>query len=171
MRWKTLTKIPVVKYKNLQRHIDERGWLLELFREDEMPATAQSSRPYCDPYDPVMGYISMTNAGVIRGPHEHVEQTDLFIFPPIGEFELYLWDNREGVEWENGNRPHTVLRCGATCPTAVMVPPGVVHGYKCVSGPGISLNFPDSLYRGVDKRLEVDEIRHEDDPCSPFQIT
>jgi dTDP-4-dehydrorhamnose 3,5-epimerase len=45
----------------------------------------------------------------------------------------------------------------------VIVPPGVVHGYKNISKDyGMVLNFPDKLYKGWDKKEEVDEIRHED---------
>ena len=42
-----------------------------------------------------MAYVSVTKPGVIRGPHEHVNQTDMFVFVGPGEFELHLWDRRE----------------------------------------------------------------------------
>jgi dTDP-4-dehydrorhamnose 3,5-epimerase len=45
----------------------------------------------------------------------------------------------------------------------VVVPPGVVHGYKNISDrDGMVLNYPDKLYKGWGKKEEVDEIRHED---------
>ncbi len=54
----------------LKRFRDERGWLVELFRDDELGATNR----------PVMAYVSMTLPGVARGPHEHREQADRFGF-------------------------------------------------------------------------------------------
>ncbi|MCH7945503.1 MAG: dTDP-4-dehydrorhamnose 3,5-epimerase family protein, partial [Armatimonadetes bacterium] len=79
--------IPGVVIRELSRFTDERGWLMELFRDDELP----------EGFEPTMGYLSMTKPGVARGPHEHVSQTDSFAFLN-GEYELYLWENREGQE-------------------------------------------------------------------------
>ncbi|HVQ55697.1 MAG TPA: hypothetical protein VMS29_02985, partial [Pyrinomonadaceae bacterium] len=47
---------------------DDRGWLSELFRHDELAPE----------FYPEMAYISFTKPGVQRGPHEHVDQADLF---------------------------------------------------------------------------------------------
>ena len=77
--------IPGVTIKTLRRHDDARGWLVELFRDDELP----------DGFRPAMGYLSVTRPGVARGPHEHVEQCDGFAFLS-GRMELALWENRPG---------------------------------------------------------------------------
>ena len=73
-----------VTFRPLAPHKDHRGWLIELYREDELPAEQH----------PVMAYVSETLPGVARGPHEHVDQTDYFAFLGPGEFLLYLWDAR-----------------------------------------------------------------------------
>lgn len=143
--------------KELGKYEDERGWLTEIYRHDEVDI------------NPAMGYVSLTLPGVIRGPHEHRYQTDLFIFVGPGRFELHLWDRREGSATKG---EHLVLEAGDGSPKFVTVPPGVVHGYKCVSdGPALSINLPDKLYKGVGKRDEIDEIRWEKDPASPYQIS
>ncbi len=143
--------------KQLQRYDDERGWLTEIYRNDELD------------YAPAMGYVSLTNPGVIRGPHEHVKQSDCFVFVGPGDFELHLWDRRESSETKGD---HQVLTVGQSAPTMVIVPPGIVHGYKCVSDtPAYSINLPDTLYRGKAKSEEVDEIRWEQDPNSPYLIS
>ena len=54
----------------LKKYSDSRGWLAEFFRQDELTPTLH----------PVMGYVSMTLPGIARGPHEHIHQTDLFLF-------------------------------------------------------------------------------------------
>jgi dTDP-4-dehydrorhamnose 3,5-epimerase len=54
----------------------------------------------------------------------------------------------------------------------VVVPPGIVHAYRN-SGDheGMVFNFPDRLYAGWGRKEKVDEVRHEDDPGSPFQVS
>lgn len=145
-----------VVIKKLNKFNDERGWLCEIFREDEMN------------YQPAMSYVSVTNPGVIRGPHEHVSQFDLFVFVGPGRFELHLWDRRENSPTQ-GEYFKEVF--GEDNPSAIIVPPGVVHGYKCVSDhDGWCINLPDKLYKGEGKKEEVDEIRWELDSESPYKI-
>lgn len=63
------------------------------------------------------------------------------------------------------------LRAGLENMLAVLVPKGVVHGYKNVGDEdGMVINCPDRLYMGHGKRELVDEIRHEDDANSPFKM-
>lgn len=143
--------------KKLERWEDERGWLSEVWRSDEMG------------YAPVMAYVSKTEPGVSRGPHEHKDQSDGFMFAGPGNFKLYLWENREG---KPGYRELEAMEVGEDNPVFVIVPPGVVHGYTCVSDKAaFSFNLPNKLYKGEGKNEEVDEIRWEKDPESPFKIS
>jgi dTDP-4-dehydrorhamnose 3,5-epimerase len=60
---------------------------------------------------------------------------------------------------------------GASNPGSVVVPPGVVHGYRSLGPePGLVLNCPNRLFMGEGKREPVDEIRHEADPTNPFVL-
>jgi len=112
--------------------------------------------------------VSVTKPGVARGPHEHVYQSDCFVFLGPGSFDLYLWDRRENSKT---NGEHIKITVGEDSPTMVIVPPGVVHGYKCVSKTEAwCVNLPDKLYKGRNKTEEVDEIRWETDPDSPYKI-
>ncbi|NCD00892.1 dTDP-4-dehydrorhamnose 3,5-epimerase [bacterium] len=148
--------IKEVVIKNLKKYEDERGWLTEIWRNDELD------------FNPVMSYVSVTKQGVSRGPHEHVNQSDCFVFLGPGNFDLYLWDRREDSETFKNHEKITV---GEDNPCLVIVPPGVVHGYKCVSDiPAMSINLPDKLYKGKNKEEEIDEIRWEDDENSPYKI-
>lgn len=142
--------------KKLNKYEDHRGWLSEVYRLDETE------------YKPQMAYISVTKPGIIRGPHEHVFQSDCFVFVGPGNFELYLWDRRAESET---NGEHLKIEVGENNPTMVIVPPGVVHGYKCIGEKeAYSINLPDKLYRGEGKKEEVDEIRWEEDSNSPYKI-
>lgn len=145
-----------VTVKPLRRIADARGWLIELYRQDELSP----------PDFPVMAYASQTLPGAARGPHEHREQSDVFAFFGPGNFKFYLWDDRADSP-TRGNR-HTFV-VGESNPATVIVPPGVVHAYKNVSSvPGLVFNCPNRLYAGEGKRHPVDEIRYEDRPDSPF---
>ncbi|MCK4553395.1 dTDP-4-dehydrorhamnose 3,5-epimerase family protein [Candidatus Parcubacteria bacterium] len=142
--------------KKLNKYKDDRGWLAEIYREDE------------DRFEPAMGYISVTKPGIIRGPHEHVEQSDCFVFVGPGSFELHLWDRREESKT---NGEYVEITVGENNPTMVIVPPGVVHGYKCVSKcDAWCVNLPDKLFKGRDKKEEIDEIRWENQKDSSYKI-
>jgi dTDP-4-dehydrorhamnose 3,5-epimerase len=53
----------------------------------------------------------------------------------------------------------------------LLVPPGVVHAYKNVgSVEGLVFNAANRLYAGWLRQDAVDEIRHEQDPHSPYQV-
>ena len=142
----------------LKKYTDQRGWLSEIYRDDELPEGIR----------PAMSYVSETLPGVARGPHEHRTQTDIFVFLGPGMFRLYLWDARKdsptfGVKM--------TLDVGVENPVRAIVPPGVVHAYRCISDtPGWSINLPDKLYAGWGKKDPVDEIRHENEANSVYQL-
>lgn len=151
-------EIPGVILHPLIIHSDPRGWLVELFRHDGLPAG----------FRPEMSYLSMTLPGKIRGPHEHAHQTDLFCFVGPSMFRLYLWDNRSGAP---NYRRLFYSEFGEKVAMAVLVPPGVVHAYKNIGAlPGMVFNAPDRLYGGMNRNEPIDEIRWESDPYSPFRI-
>ena len=147
-----------VTFTPLAPHKDHRGWLIELYREDELPPGQH----------PVMAYVSETLPGVARGPHEHVDQTDYFAFIGPGEFLLYLWDARAA----SPTRGHCMrVAVGQSNRQCVVVPPGVVHAYRNVGQtPGWVFNAPNRLYAGAGKREPVDEIRHEDAAESVYRL-
>ena len=151
-------KIPGVICRPLVVYDDSRGWLAEIFRQDEIAAE----------HIPAMAYMSVTKPGVGRGPHAHRDQTDLFCFAGPGDFRVVLWDNRADSP-AFGTRQDFHL--GASCPAVLIVPPGVVHAYKNVGEiPGFVCNFANRLYRGPGRGEDVDEIRFEDNPDSPFRL-
>jgi dTDP-4-dehydrorhamnose 3,5-epimerase len=143
---------------DLRRFTDERGWLTELFRNDEVSSE----------FHPVMAYISSTRPGVTRGPHEHTDQADLFCFIGPSNFKLRMWDRRPSSPTFNNVM---TLVVGEDNPKSVLVPLGVVHAYRNVGdADGIVINCPNRLYMGQKKQEPVDEIRHEDDPDTIFRM-
>jgi dTDP-4-dehydrorhamnose 3,5-epimerase len=149
---------------------DDRGWLLELFRNDQL----------LEYHQPEMAYLSMTLPDVTRGPHEHEEQTDMFAFIGPGDFDVHLWERRiEEAPYSLGDSKHgtndyihhETHRFGCNNPAAIIIPPGIVHAYKNVSEEnGYVMNFPNRLYAGPGKIYPVDEVRHEEKHSGLFRL-
>ena len=151
-------EIEGVVVRKLARNHDSRGWLTELFRSDELDAE----------FFPAMSYISSTNPGVARGPHEHWDQADFFCFLGPSNFKLRLWDNRKESQTF---LCRSTLIVGEDNPAAVLIPAGVVHAYQNVGDiDGIVINCPNRLYRGAGRKEEVDEIRHENDGDTIYRM-
>lgn len=147
-----------VLIRPLKRFLDSRGWLCEVFRQDELdPAIF-----------PAMAYVSLTKPGTVRGPHEHRDQADYFAFVGPSEFLITLWDNRpaSATYWHK-----VATRAHADHPTVIVVPPGVVHAYQNVgASDGMVFNAPNRLYAGAGRKHAVDEIRHEGEADDPFRL-
>jgi len=141
--------------QQVQEYHDNRGYLVEAARSD---TTGHAE----------MCYFSWTKPGVTRGPHEHRRQTDCFLF--LGPAHVWLWDDRPESSSYGCRTKYFISTDGGNCPPfRIIVPPGVVHAYRA-AGLGYLqvINCPDRLYAGWQKAEPVDEIRHEDDPHTPF---
>jgi len=130
-----------VEIKQLARHADERGFLMELLRSDDSIFTKFGQ---C--------YVSMNYPGVIRAWHWHEKQDDFFVVMK-GMIKVGLYDMREGSptrgevgEFYLGDNNNIMLK----------IPVGVVHGYKTVgTEPSLLINFPSEVYNPQ----EPDEYR------------
>jgi len=150
--------LPGVRVEALPVFKDSRGSLHELFRVDEVP----------NGFKPLMACSSWSHAGVARGPHQHVEQDDYFTFAGPSNFRIFLWDDRPGA---SGPAKGWVINTGEQAPTRIHVPRGVVHAYQNTgSAPGLVVTVTSLLFKGEGRRDPVDEIRHELNPHSPYQI-
>ena len=111
-----------VKLIKLQTHNDERGFFREIFRFEEQfreVSVGQLSH-------------SMVKEGVIKGWHGHVCQSQ-WNYVVTGNINVALYDDRknsatyrEVMEFDVGDDKESI---------AYFFPPGVLHGYKCLSGP------------------------------------
>lgn len=143
---------------NLVRHTDERGWLMELFREDELP----------EYFLPSMAYMSMTRPQQVRGPHEHKKQIDYFCFMGYSAFAVYFWDNRASSKTYNNKFKIKITEKDWV---AIIIPAGVVHAYKNIgNSDGLVINAPDRLYAGTGKSFSIDEIRYEGTGDNRFEL-
>ena len=140
-----------VKQKKLRCLPDERGRLMEILRSD-------------DDLFQKFGQVYMTTAypGVVKGWHYHKKQTDHFVCLS-GMTKLVLYDNRNGSP-TNGEVQEFFL--GEHNHILVTIPPGVFHGFKCISErESLMLNVPTELYNYENP----DEHRRDpNDPSIPY---
>lgn len=107
-----------VKVKPLACHQDQRGWLTELARCDD-PQLAKFGQ----------AYVTATYPGVVKAWHRHLRQADL-ITCVAGTILLVCHDDRQGSP-SLGQTDEFYL--GPRAMQRVLVPAGVLHGWKCVS--------------------------------------
>ncbi len=127
--------------KPLKLICDERGKLMEIFRKDDSGFVK-------------FGQIYMTTAypGVVKAWHYHKKQSDHFACLR-GMMKLVLYDNRKGSPTRDRVSEFFL---GDHQPLLVKIPPGVYHGFKCISSDeAIVINIPDELY----DRKSPDEFR------------
>jgi len=130
-----------IQVKQLKRHADERGYLMEMLRIDfdEFQKFAQT-------------YISMNYPGVIRAWHYHKKQDDLWAVIK-GMVKAVLYDPREASP-TRGEVQEVFL--GEQNPILLRIPAGVIHGYKTIGvEPSLLLNVPTEPYDAA----EPDEYR------------
>jgi len=121
-----------VEIKQLTKHADERGSLMELLRCDDAIFRKFGQ-----------AYVSLNYPGVVRGWHYHKKQDD-HLAVVKGMAKVALYDAREGSptqgqvdEFFLGEQNNILLK----------IPMGVMHGYKTVgTEPSLLINFPSEAY-------------------------
>ncbi|MBN2071284.1 MAG: dTDP-4-dehydrorhamnose 3,5-epimerase family protein [Candidatus Krumholzibacteriota bacterium] len=121
-----------VSVKNLRVIPDERGRLMEILRSDDSEFTT-------------FGQVYMTTCyeGVVKGWHFHKKQTD-YMTVISGMMKIVLYDSREdSATFGEVNE----FFAGTHNPVRVQIPPGVCHGFKCVSpGEAVVINTVTENY-------------------------
>ncbi len=97
---------------------DERGRLGEIMRADD---------PWFEKFGQV--YFTTTYPGVVKAWHYHEKQTDHF-YVVKGLCKIALYDQRNDSDTKGTVNQ---LYLGESCPGIVKIPPGVMHGWMCVS--------------------------------------
>ena len=138
-----------VKVRDLQVNADQRGHLVEVFRND------------WDGYeiDPEMSYYSMTYPGVVRAWHRHLEgQIDHFVCPK-GRITVGIYDDRDGSS-TRGELDTFVI--GEHNQKVIRIPGDCWHGFKAIGDePAFLINYPTNLYDYEDP--DEERIPYDDD--------
>jgi dTDP-4-dehydrorhamnose 3,5-epimerase len=141
-----------VVVKKLTRHVDERGYLMEILRSDD---------ELFQQFGQV--YVSACFGGIVKAWHCHRLQTDHFCCV-AGNLKVGLYDDRP--ESSTCGQTQTVV-IGELNPALVVIPPLVWHGFMAIgTQTAVVVNVPTELYNA----REPDELRRPPfDPEIPFQ--
>jgi dTDP-4-dehydrorhamnose 3,5-epimerase len=115
MKLEELT-IPGVLLGHPERFEDDRGWFMEILREDAFGVGF------------VQGNHSHSHAGVLRGLHYHARQSDAW-YVASGHARVGLADLRTPTK-----KPLVLMTdMAADHPIVLYIPPGVAHGFLAVT--------------------------------------
>jgi len=115
-----------VKIKPLLRHCDERGYFMEVLRDEDnlLERFGQSS-------------YTISYPGVIKAFHWHEKQYDLWFFCS-GEARVVLYDLRpESPTYQRLQ----VIFAGELEPMLIVIPPLVAHGYQVLGNKSACLFY------------------------------
>ena len=132
--------------KKLIKHVDDRGFFMEVLRDDDnlLKRFGQAS-------------MSMTYPGVIKAFHYHKMQDDLWFFPS-GNAQVVLHDMREDSPTKGETN---VFYMGEHNPMLLYIPVGVAHGYRVLGNiPATIVYFTTESYdpKGPDEyRIQWDD--------------
>jgi dTDP-4-dehydrorhamnose 3,5-epimerase len=121
-----------VKIKSLKVIPDERGRVMEIFRADD---------PFFEAFGQV--YVATTYPGVVKAWHKHEKQADNMACV-AGMVKVALYDGRSGSATF---REINEFYMGVHHPMLIHIPPGVHHGWMCVSmEEAVVVNTPTEMY-------------------------
>ena len=131
-----------VRIKDVQPILNPQGGILHMVRADEKELFTQFGEVY----------LSITNPGVVKGWHRHVDMTNIHSCI-VGTLKLVLFDGRENsptfgeiVEVVYGEGQHKVVR----------IPPGVTYGWKNIGDkPAILANCASHVH-DPSKSVKID---------------
>ena len=123
-----------LEVRDLQVNTDERGHLVEVFREDWELFDE----------DPAMSYYSLTHPGIVRAWHRHSRgQIDYFVCPK-GKIKVGVYDDRETSPTQGELETFVI---GEHNQRAIRIPGACWHGFKAIGEePALMINFPTNLY-------------------------
>lgn len=140
-----------VRIKELKIHSDDRGFLTEIFKESE--------KSY---FKAKQATFTKTYPGVIKAFHWHKEQSDIW-FVVSGNAQVVLYDLRDFSSTEGETQ---VVYMGEGNRLALLIPPGVAHGYRVLGSKPVGLFYlTNQVY---DPENSDEERMSFDDPTIGF---
>jgi dTDP-4-dehydrorhamnose 3,5-epimerase len=122
-----------VRTLRLSRHTDDRGFFLEIFRARGNRETGGELTRFFEGASLAQINFSTVNAdGHIKGLHYHLNQEDIWFFPPPSRAKVVLLDIRK--DSPTLGRTQVVI-AGDGSDQLVRIPAGVAHGYRPLTNP------------------------------------
>ena len=140
-----------VRIDPLRIYPDDRGFFTELAR---LGSKGLAEKMIPGKEAQIQVSATLTYPGTIKAIHYHYEQTDLWL-PVAGMFQVFLCDLRK--DSETFGKINT-LYVGTLRHWAILIPPGVGHGYKVVgTDPALLVYITNRFYDPQDEgRLPYD---------------
>lgn len=130
-----------VKIRRLKKNVDDRGYLMEILRDDDAEFTRFGQV-----------YVSISMPGIVKAWHAHLLQIDhLCIIKGLAKIGLY-----DGRKDSPTYRQTQSIISGELNSLLVQIPPLVWHGYTALGNePIYVINIPTQHY----SREDPDELR------------
>ena len=116
----------------LNRHADDRGYLVEILRNDD---------PHYIKFGQV--YITCLRRGIVKAWHKHEKQTDYF-YVASGTSKIGLYDDRDNSPTKG--KYQTVVLGDMGDNSLLIIPPLVWHGQVSLSEVTYLVNLPTEPY-------------------------
>ena len=148
-------KAPIegVRFHRLTRHVDDRGFFMEVFRSRASGSHGKALAEFWSGVDAAqLNYSVVNSENHVKGLHYHLEQEDIWFCPPPSKIKIVLFDIRKDSPTFERTQ---VIVAGDGNDVVVRIPEGVAHGYR-------PLTNPCSLFYIVTKPFELehpDEFR------------
>jgi dTDP-4-dehydrorhamnose 3,5-epimerase len=122
-----------IRTLRLPRHTDDRGFFLEIFRARPNREVGGELTKFFEGAPVEQMNFSAVNAdGHIKGLHYHLQQEDIWFFPPPSRAKVVLLDIRKGSSTFGRTQ---VVVAGDGNDQLVRIPAGVAHGYRPLTNP------------------------------------
>jgi len=138
-----------VQIKDLVRHQDERGFFQELIRKTD------------DFFTPGFGQLShsLVYPGIVKAWHGHTKQYQ-WTYVISGVLSIVLYDTRQ--ESRTFKEKMQMLLGDGHKEQIYVLPPGVVHGYRCLNGPAHVLYVTSDVFDPEEEiRLPLSELEFD----------
>jgi dTDP-4-dehydrorhamnose 3,5-epimerase len=122
-----------VEVLQLQRHVDDRGLFLEIYRNAATHAGSEGLAGFFQDVEPAqLNYSLVTAQDHVKGLHYHLKQSDAWFCPPPFKLKAVMLDLRRASPTAGATQA-VVLGDGND--SWLKIPPGVAHGYRPLSVP------------------------------------
>jgi dTDP-4-dehydrorhamnose 3,5-epimerase len=127
------TQLEGVRVLRLARHIDDRGFFLEVYRNRANHAATEELAKFWEGIETAqLNYSIVSAENHIKGLHYHLRQEDIWFCPPPSKIKIVLYDIRKKSPTFQKTQ---VLVAGDGQDLIVRIPEGVAHGYRPLTNP------------------------------------
>ena len=129
----TKTPLAGVKIHRLTRHVDDRGFLQEIYRaRADHPGSEGLAEFFRDVAVAQINFTIVNAENHVKGLHYHLKQQDVWFCPHPSKAKFVLFDVRKDSPTFGGTQ---VVVAGDGHDVLVRIPEGVAHGYRPLSNP------------------------------------